>query len=124
MKATLYAKLKSVATGVSNRVYADLAPQGATAPYIVYQQISGVDENTHDGYAGLQRSRWQVGCYATTAAAVETIAQQVIDGLHSYATSPVQATFRDGTVSGYEEGVGPNGAGLFFVLLDFLCWHS
>lgn len=124
MRATLLAKLKSEATSAANRVYGDVAPQGATSPYIVFQQISTVDENTHDGYADLMRSRWQVACYATGATAASALAQEVVEGLRDWVSSPVQACFRDGTVSGYEAGAGQYGQGLFHVIVDFLIWHT
>ena len=119
MKSTLFSKLKTAATGVSNRVYATRAPQGVTSPYIVYQQISGEDLNTHNGYADLMRSRWQVSVYATTAGVAETVAQQVIVGLRDWVSSPVQSCFRDGAVDGYEDDVS-----LYYIHLDFLVWHT
>ena len=124
MRATLLAKLKTSATSASNRVYGDVAPQGATAPYIVFQLISTVDENTHNGYADLMRSRWQVACYATGATAAQTLADEVVDGLRDWVSSPVQACFRDGSVSGYESGAGVYGQGLFHVIVDWLIWHT
>ena len=122
LKTALFTKLKTAASGASNRIYATIAPQDVTAPYVVFTQISSNDIASHDGYASLMQSRYQIACYATTAKAAQDLADSVVDGLRDWTS--VQASFKDGVVDGFEPNVGPNGESYFNVMVDFLFWHS
>jgi len=57
-----------LATIVAGRIFGGRASQGAPAPYIVWQRISGFDVHALDGRTGQRNGRIQVDCYATTYA--------------------------------------------------------
>jgi hypothetical protein len=45
---------------VGERIYADQAPQGAQRPFVVYQMLSAVDDNTGDARRDLTTCIYQV----------------------------------------------------------------
>jgi hypothetical protein len=59
------------------RIYALFAPNNATLPYIVVQQISGNRDYTHDGLSGRVTSRWQITCVDDQASGVRSLANAV-----------------------------------------------
>ena len=53
---------------IGARVFADVAPGGTVAPYIVYQTISDVGETPFDGIRSVTFPLVQFSCWATTKA--------------------------------------------------------
>jgi len=51
---------------VSTRIFPDLAPRGALAPYITYKLAGGSAETLLEGGRSFDALRVQVDCYATT----------------------------------------------------------
>jgi len=119
MRTALLTLLKTV-SAVSNRVYANHAPQKCASPYLVYLTVSALRDYTHDGFSGLTTTHIQVSCYATGYADADAVAAQVISALEGWAgTDPVQAVFCRNRQDFWEEDVG-----LHHVALDFEIWHG
>lgn len=67
---------------VCPRVYPDVAPQGAVAPYITFQHIGGIPLRFVDGQAAsLRHSMVQVNTWAATRAESLTLARAIEDAL-------------------------------------------
>lgn len=67
-----------LASLTSNRVYPDVAPQGATLPFIVFQQVGGEAINYIDNVeADKKHGRYQFAVWAATRAAAASIALQI-----------------------------------------------
>ena len=49
---------------VSTRIFPDLAPRGALAPYVVYKLVGGNADTRIDGGRSFENLRVQVDCYA------------------------------------------------------------
>lgn len=75
----------TVAALVAARIYRNLAPQGAAAPYLVGQMISAPRVATLDGPTGLVTARVQWGAWATTPAAAEAAIDAVRASLDGFA---------------------------------------
>ena len=66
----------------SNRCYPDVAPNNATFPLTVFQQVGGVAFNYLEaGTVGKRNARFQVACWATTRIAASALARSVEDAL-------------------------------------------
>jgi hypothetical protein len=115
-EASLFTQLKTGVTGVSNRVYAIIAPQTVTAPYLVYTPISPGRAYTHGGYSHTA-ARYQISCYAATAKAASDLADSVVSTLEGW--NGVQAAFLDGRIAGHEADIG-----MYHVHVDYLLWHA
>ena len=78
MESDLVAALQALCP----RVFPDVAPQGAAAPYITYQHIGGTPQRFVDGQAAsLRHSMVQVNTWATTRAEALTLARAIEDAL-------------------------------------------
>ena len=101
---------------IGDRVYAVTADDEATAPYCVYEQVSGGKRYTHGGYAGLQRPRMQVTCYASTYEVAKDISVQVTAAMESWpaASVLVGSAFQQNEIDLYD-----NDTGLYIVPVDF-----
>ena len=64
----------AVAALVGARVYPDVAPGNAIAPYIVYNEITADGVTTHDGEMHIVHPLIQFDCYATSRQASVTLA--------------------------------------------------
>ncbi len=91
---------------VSTRVYPDQAPQKSESPYIVFQKISGVPVDSHDGGSGLVFRRFQFTSYAETRLLADQIDEAVRVVLLGFSQfSPVSGTVIEG-VTADGEGAG------------------
>jgi hypothetical protein len=119
-----YTRLKTYAgltALIGTRVYGgDNAPDGVSRPYCVYSQVSAGRKYTHSGYAGIQRPRMQVNCYADTYEEAKEVAAQVTAAMESWPAANVQvgAAFQDNEVDLYD-----NETGLYVVPVDFILWY-
>jgi hypothetical protein len=59
----LYRVLDSAIPG---KVFTPIAPASALEPYLIYQDITSMPENTMCGYACLDQVHWQLDSYART----------------------------------------------------------
>lgn len=76
--------LKGYAAGTalySTRVYSQLAPQGATLPYVVYDYAAGGD--TNESPSRIVDVEYRVEAVGTTQAQARTIAGHIEDALHN-----------------------------------------
>ncbi len=62
---------------VADRIYPGAAPQGATSPLIVVNTVSIVPGYADDGETGLDQTRIQIDCYASTYTASHTVSTAV-----------------------------------------------
>jgi hypothetical protein len=99
VEADIFNRLKAL---VSNRVYPDVAPEGALKPYITYQQVGGEGVNfMENAVPSKKNGRFQFNVWATTRAEAASLSRQVEDSL---VTSPVLlATVMGAPVATYEE---------------------
>ena len=75
---------------ISQRVYNNIAPQGATIPHIVFRRVSAQRDLTHSGPSGVARARFQFDCLGKTPTEAKQIAANLRNALHGYS----------GTISG------------------------
>lgn len=73
-----------VATLIGERYYPAPLPQTAALPAVTYQRVFGTEGITHQGPDGLERSRLQFDCWATTYGEAATLAEDVTDALRLY----------------------------------------
>lgn len=75
----------SAHTGITaiagDRSYPVEAPQSAVAPYVVWQRVSTVPINSHDGPAALDQTSVQFACYAETFTAANDLRNAVRSAL-------------------------------------------
>lgn len=111
-----FAAASTITTLVGTRVYADVAPGEAAAPFIVYQTIATSGTTTHDGERNLDFPLIQFSCWAATKAAAIAIASAVntlLDGNTIAGSSGI--TFR---FSGQNSSYDPESR-LFGEMIDF-----
>lgn len=96
MEEALIARLLAT-TGVSalvgSRVYPGSVPQGATMPAVVVNVISGGPLYADDGEVGLDNTRVQIDCWATTYSSAKTVARAVRDSLSAFVGTVSGVTF-------------------------------
>lgn len=76
LKAAMTANV-TLAALVGTRVFADIAPGSATAPFVVFQTIATGGETTHDGNRNLEFPLIQFSCWAATKASAISVASAV-----------------------------------------------
>ncbi len=87
IESALYDRLAAAAgltALVSTRIYPLQAPQGETAPYVVWQRIGGRRIGHLAGASGVALATFQVACYATTFLAARAVADQVRYALNGF----------------------------------------
>lgn len=116
----------SVKGVVADRIYYVQAPQGVTAPYVVFFKVSGPRVHSHDGASGLAHPRFQFSCFAKTYAAAKQIAGYIQTVLQGYSGTlggtggvTVRGCFYENETDLYEPDTG-----LFHIALDFYIWHK
>jgi hypothetical protein len=100
---------------VSGRCYPMVAPDPVAKPYIVYQVISDVMENTLKGYSGCSSKRVQVDIYHNVYGGVKTLMELVRTSM-SVATNIKNVHLS--TQDLYEDE-----AHLYRISMDFLIWN-
>ena len=58
--------LENNVPSVSNRIYPDTLPQGATLPALTYRRITGIPEYAHTGSSDLEDGRYELNIWAST----------------------------------------------------------
>lgn len=75
VESALFDTLKTL---VSNRVYPDFAPEGTTAPYIVYQAVGGRSvQFLERAVVSKKNGRFQVAVWATTRVEAASLNLQI-----------------------------------------------
>ena len=100
IKEALNTRLSTLAGG---RVYANEAPQKATSPYVVWTTVAERRVRSLTGFSGTTRSWFQVSCYADSKAAVEELADQVVNQVEPWQSAQVQAAWVDNATDGKEQ---------------------
>jgi hypothetical protein len=115
VEADLFSALKGL---VSNRVYPDVAPSGAVAPYITYQSVGGAGVNfLESAVPSKENGRFQINCWADTRAAASALSKLARNAL---VTSDVlRATAMGGPISNYDEDTL-----LYGTMRDFSIWFD
>lgn len=108
---------------IGNRVYNRKAPNGATAPYVVYQRISAARGYTHQGGDRAPRIRVQLVLWDTTPSRLSQLGDALVDALEAMSDG-ITATIE--TVFDREDTVKlPNGDTLEAIQVDaFLSYHE
>lgn len=73
-----------VAALISTRVYPNVIPEDVAQPAAAYQKISGSPILNHGGPSGLETSRIQITCRATTYAVAKSVAKAVKTALDGF----------------------------------------
>ena len=121
---------KSEVTGVSDRVYALKAPQGATKPYIVFRIVSSNFVHSMPDDSGLTESRVQFDVFADGYAVVKGITESLKSTYRNYTQGTdvaaqhmsgeewVQATLLANETDQYEDDTG-----VYHTAIDVMFWH-
>jgi hypothetical protein len=80
---------------VSGRCYPLVAPDSHIKPYITYQVISAVNENSLSGDMGITNRRVQVDIYDVTYSSVKTLLGTVQAAMEGASFTCLQLSFRD-----------------------------
>lgn len=114
----LLAADSAVVAIVGARMYPNVAPQGAAAPFLVYQVISDVPENSlADTSPRLSNIRLQVDCYSTRYLQAHALAEAVEAKLVA-ASTPDFSAWRDTTRDLFDAE-----AQMHRVSTDFAVWR-
>jgi hypothetical protein len=119
-----------VAALIGTRAYPLVLPQNPAVPAIRYQRISttrGPYRALGTGRAEYAKPRFQLDCYATTAAGAKALADAVRIALDGFAGTvagiSIGSMALEDEDADLEEGVGVAGAPLYRSRLDFLMGH-
>ena len=74
----------TVSALIGDRLYPARLPQGVTLPAVTYQWIARVASVTYEGAADLARGRIQIDCWATSYAAMVSLAKAIRAALSGY----------------------------------------
>lgn len=100
--------------GLGVKVYPDVAPLGAAAPYLTYQAVGGQDVNDLSGAADLENARMQINAWALTRGAALSTMRAARTALVASGALPIGAA-----VSNYESDTK-----LYGSRLDFSIWFK
>lgn len=110
-----FTALLAGATDAGERIYPQVAPDGVTRPFIVYQRINTNTENVLSGSTGLKNTRLQVDVFANTYSQAQQIAAAIESLMSGWATQNVSILSQDF----FEDEVK-----LHRVMTDFSIWHD
>jgi hypothetical protein len=116
-----------IGTAVGDRIWQDVAKPGETKPFIVFTRVSENHDHTMAGPSSMAFQRIQIDCYATTAAARETVSEAVRNALDGYSgtlgTVNVREIWLDSQRDSYDEPISGNAAPLYRTGMDFMIAH-
>ena len=122
---TILAAATDLTDLVSTRIYPDKAPQGVTAPYVVFQRISGVHLQSHQGSSGLTFPRFQFDAWASQRSAAENIGNEIRLAIQGYSNqSPVSGTVIQAILAENDAGGYDDETQLFRHRSDFFIHHD
>lgn len=103
---------------VSDRVFADVAPEEMQRPYITYQQVGGESVNFVDAAIPSKKNgRWQINVWADSRIDAAPLARLVEDTLR--AVVALQTTVLGAPIARYDEETKLRGT-----TQDFSFWFS
>lgn len=97
------------------KVYPELAPQNAEAPYVIVNEIASSMVPTHGEVMGVHHALIQFSCYAATYVGARDLREAIISDLDNIALSNGDKPTLQDKRSGYESAVD-----LFRADADFL----
>lgn len=113
------------------RIYPIKLPQGQENASIVYSRISGQGDHHMEGASGLNRTRMQIDCWATTAGAADLLARQVKERIDGYRgsmlwgeDSPAEAIVVQGIFFDSEREDYDDVAKMYRSSKDYLIWYE
>lgn len=116
MSTTLENQLQAVLTAVTPRVYADVAPEGTAAPYIVWHLYGGDPLQYTEGQQAAQRNAWvQVNVWSASRTECNTLAHAAAAALLAHPT--LQATVMTEPNTDYDKELDLRGS-----MQDFSLW--
>lgn len=86
IEETLTALLK----GVTPKVFPIIAPENASAPFLVYQRASTVRPMHLDSVGGLAQATFRVDVYHSSVKAAVTLANQIRVALNGYSDDDIE----------------------------------
>ncbi len=120
--ADLESKITTVLKGstavsalVGGRVFPLVLDQGCQFPAVSFLRVSGGKQFGLSGYSGLEGSRIQVDCWATTYKQAKALAAAVSTAMRA------ATTFRVSAVN--DRDLFEDAQNLYRVSIDFTCWH-
>ena len=113
IQEALYTLLAAI-TATGGRVYPSIAPTLPTSPFIVYDRVSAVPQNSMSETASLINSRVQIDVYAQTYSEAQTVAASVVTAMNGWSYQNIRLMSRD--LFEFE-------ARLHGVSIDFSIWH-
>lgn len=113
MDASFYAAL-SAQTGTT-KVYPILAPDNATAPFIVYQRTGTQRDIAVDGTTGLVIASYRIDVYSISLKAAQNLADDIVTGLSRYTTAPINYIRIDNEFDGSDLSGDPK---LFRIIIE------
>lgn len=117
-----------IGSGSACRAYPVIVPESTTFPYVMFQQIASVPQNTMSGVATYYNSRVQVNCYGLLnkdakdlSTAVKNALERVTKGVYSGVTV-INSTIIDGGRDAYNQGADEDGA--FWRIIEIDICHG
>lgn len=108
---------------VGTRIYPKRAPHGVSMPLVVYEQVSGVREQDHDG-GGLARPRFTVKSYARNYRQTKALAALVRADLDDFKGTVLGLEIQHITIANELDLPFEDDAGAYGVAQDFIIWHT
>ena len=134
----LYAHLAgtvNVSSHVATRIYPLVAPQGASLPFLTFQEISNLGVHAMSKDPKIRHPRYQVSIFANNYSSARAVAKEVKTALQDY-QSDISGLLGDGT-SGVDvqrvffeneidlHAIDPETAGgTYHIAQDYICWHT
>lgn len=103
---------------VNGRCYPIKLPERATFPALTYFQVSGSENNTHDGYDNTSINRWQISCWAKTYKEAKELASAVKQQLRAFSGSLIYVV-RKSTVGNETDLYEPD-TGVYHIPVEFI----
>ena len=113
IQEALYTLLAAI-TATGGRVYPVVAPALPTSPFMVYERISAIPQNSMSETASLINSRVQIDVYSQTYSEAQTVAAAVVTAMNGWSYQNVRLMSRD--LFDFETR-------LHGVSADFSIWH-
>jgi hypothetical protein len=111
----LFESLKGLA---GNRCYPVKLPERAEFPAITYFEVSGRENNTHDGYDKTSVNRWQVSCWAKTYKEAKELADSVKQQLRAFSGSLIHVVRK--SILENEMDLYESDTGIYHIPVEFI----
>lgn len=107
-----------IGAGDNCKIYPVIVPQQIELPYLRIQKISNERIYSHNGYAGLQRARIQIDCFAKQYSEVKDLSEKVILALEVFSkVENIKGSFHANDLELWDEK-----AKVFHIPIDFWIW--